>query len=77
MTELPAPFFLIVSDLDQRFFSVEGPMTDDRPWSMPPAMFVTNFSDTSCVARLVQIEPSLAAEFRRAHKLAGFHREAS
>jgi hypothetical protein len=32
MTEQPAPFFLIVSDLDQRFFCVEGPMTDDRPW---------------------------------------------
>ena len=32
MIEQPAPFFLIVSDLEQRFFCVEGPMTDDRPW---------------------------------------------
>jgi hypothetical protein len=27
-----ASFFLIVADHDQRFFCVEGPMTDDRPW---------------------------------------------
>jgi hypothetical protein len=31
MTEQPAPFFLIVADHDQGFFSVEGPMADDRP----------------------------------------------
>jgi hypothetical protein len=27
-----APFFLVVADHDRRFFSVEGPMTDDGPW---------------------------------------------
>ena len=27
------PFFLIVSDWDKRVFTVEGPMTDDRPWN--------------------------------------------
>jgi hypothetical protein len=32
MTDQPAPFFLIVADHDQGFFSVEGPMTDDGPW---------------------------------------------
>jgi hypothetical protein len=32
MTEQPMPLFLIVADHDQGFFSVEGPMTDDRPW---------------------------------------------
>ncbi len=26
------PFYLIVADQDRGFFSVEGPMTDDRPW---------------------------------------------
>jgi hypothetical protein len=26
------PFFLIVADLDEEFFCVEGPMTDDDPW---------------------------------------------
>jgi hypothetical protein len=30
MSEKPAAFFLIVADYDQGFFSVEGPMTDDR-----------------------------------------------
>ena len=32
MTEQSAPFFLVIVDHDQGFFSVEGPMTDDRPW---------------------------------------------
>jgi len=27
------PFFLIVADLDEEFFCVEGPMTDDGPWN--------------------------------------------
>jgi hypothetical protein len=31
---LPAHlFFLIVSDRDRRIFTVEGPMSDDRPWN--------------------------------------------
>jgi hypothetical protein len=32
MTSSETPFFLIVTDLDRGVFSVEGPMTDDRPW---------------------------------------------
>jgi hypothetical protein len=27
------PFYLIVTDNDRGVFSVEGPMTDDRPWN--------------------------------------------
>jgi hypothetical protein len=27
------PFFLIVADRDNGVFTVEGPMTDDRPWN--------------------------------------------
>jgi hypothetical protein len=27
------PFYLIVTDQDKETFSVEGPMTDDRPWN--------------------------------------------
>jgi hypothetical protein len=27
-----APFYLIVTEQDRGVFSVEGPMTDDRPW---------------------------------------------
>jgi hypothetical protein len=30
--ELTQPFFLIVIDEDRGVFSVEGPMTDGRPW---------------------------------------------
>ena len=26
-------FYLIVTDKDEETFSVEGPMTDDRPWN--------------------------------------------
>jgi hypothetical protein len=32
MTEISAPFSPTLADQDQVFFSVEGPMTDDRPW---------------------------------------------
>ena len=27
------PFYLIITDRDNGTFSVEGPMTDDRPWN--------------------------------------------
>ena len=27
------PFYMIVTDKDHGTFSVEGPMTDDRPWN--------------------------------------------
>jgi len=27
------PFYMIVTDKDNGTFSVEGPMTDDRPWN--------------------------------------------
>jgi hypothetical protein len=30
--DTPAPFFLILVDYDRQVFSVEGPMTNDRPW---------------------------------------------
>lgn len=28
----PQPFFVIAADHDRGFFTVEGAMTDDRPW---------------------------------------------
>jgi hypothetical protein len=34
MIPQPPPFFLIVADHRLRVFSVEGPMTDDRPWQL-------------------------------------------
>jgi hypothetical protein len=55
MTEQPAPFFLIVADRDQGFFSVEGPMTDDRPWIN--AVRASSLTGASCAARPARIEP--------------------
>jgi hypothetical protein len=71
MSEQRSPFFLIVADHDQGFFSVEGPMTDDRPWKNA----VRHAHDQ--LGRHVMCGPTgpdrnaLAAEFQRAEKLAG------
>jgi hypothetical protein len=71
MTEQPAPFFLIVADHDQGFFSVEGPMTDDRPWKNA----IRHAHDQ--LGRHVMCGPAgpdrnaLAAEYQRGEKLAG------
>jgi hypothetical protein len=71
MTDQPAPFFLIVADHDEGFFSVEGPMTDDRPWKNA----VRHAHDQ--LGRQVVCGPAgpdrnaLATEFQRAEKLAG------
>jgi hypothetical protein len=71
MTEQPAPFFLIVADHDQGFFSVEGPMTDDRPWQN-----AARYARDQLGARIVcgpagADRNALAIEFQRAEKLAG------
>jgi hypothetical protein len=71
MTVQPAPFFLIVADHDQGFFSVEGPMTEDRPWKNAVR------HDHDQLGRHVMCGPAgpdrnaPAAEFQRAEKLAG------
>jgi hypothetical protein len=71
MAEQPSPFFLIVADHDQGFFSVEGPMTDDRSWKNA----VRHAHDQ--LGRHVMCGPAgpdrsaLALEFQRAEKLAG------
>ena len=70
-TDPSASFFLIVADHDQGFFSVEGPMTDDRPWNNAARHARDNFH------RRVMCGPSgpdrnkLAADFHRIEKLAG------
>jgi hypothetical protein len=64
------PFFLIVTDLDAGFFSVEGPLTDAAPWNLAAGR-------AREVGRSVQCGPSgpnrerLAAEYQQAHKLRG------
>ena len=70
MTEQHAPFFLIVSDLDQRFFCVEGPMTDDRPWK-DAAVSARNNQRRIEGGPADQDRDALAADYQRGHKLGG------
>jgi hypothetical protein len=66
----PAPFFLILADHDQGFFSVEGPMTDDRPWKDAALNARNNHRHIEC-GPAGPDRAALAAEYYRAHKLAG------
>ena len=65
-----APFFLIVADLDEGFFCVEGPMTDDGPWNRAAGRAREN-------GRRVQCGPTsadwgaLAAEYQMMTRLGG------
>jgi hypothetical protein len=69
--EPATPFFLVIIDRDQGFFSVEGPMTDDQPW-----MNATRHA-REILDRRVACGPSgpdrdaLAAEFQRTDGFAG------
>jgi hypothetical protein len=64
------PFFLIVIDHDRRFFSVEGPMTDIRPWNDAALNARNNHRSIVC-GPTGPDRDALAAECRRAHNLAG------
>jgi hypothetical protein len=68
--EHAVPFFLIVTDHDLGFFSVEGPMTDDRPWNAA-ASHARNHQRRIVCGPSGQDRDELAAEYRRTHKLAG------
>jgi hypothetical protein len=66
-----APFFLIVADRDQEVFAVEGPMTDDRPWSHA-ARHARDVLDRRVVCGPTGAHrDALAADFQRAEHLAG------
>ena len=60
----PGPFFLIVADLEAKRFCVEGPMTDDGPWTRAARRATEN-------DRLVQCGPrgpdrrALSIEFQK------------
>ena len=69
-TTSPAPFFLILVDHDRRFFCVEGPMTDDRPWKDAAMHARNNHRRIEC-GPTAPDRAALAAEYQRAHKLAG------
>jgi hypothetical protein len=71
MIEQPTPFFLIVADHDQGFFSVEGPMTDDRPWNDAVRQARDHFRRRVMCGPAGPDREALALEFQRAKKLAG------
>jgi len=66
----PPPFYLIVTDHDRGFFSVEGPMTDDRPWQSAARRARDQQRRVACGPYGPDRE-ALAAEYQKTHKLAG------
>jgi hypothetical protein len=64
------PFFLIVADHDRGFFSVEGPMTDDRPWNDAPRYAREHQRHVVC-GPAGPNRDALGAEYRETNKLAG------
>jgi hypothetical protein len=66
-----APFFLIVADHDQGFFSVEGPMTNDQAWQNAARHARDQFGRRIVCGPAGPDRNALAAEFQRVEKLAG------
>ncbi len=64
------PFFLIVADHDRGFFSVEGPMTDDRPWQSATRHARDQERHVECGPAGPDRE-ALASEYQQSHRLAG------
>jgi hypothetical protein len=64
------PFFLIVADHDLGLFSVEGPMTDDRPWNSAAGRAREGGRRITC-GPTGPDRDALAAEYQKSHKLAG------
>jgi hypothetical protein len=71
MTSSETPFFLIVTDLDRGLFSVEGPMTDDRPWQAAARLARSHQERRITCGPTGADRDLLAAEYRQAHRLAG------
>ena len=65
-----APFFLIVADHDRKFFAVEGPMIDDRPWIAAARRARDQHRHVTCGPRGSNREV-LAAEFKGTENMAG------
>ena len=64
------PFFLIVADYDRGVFSVEGPMTDGRPWNDAARNARDHQRHVVC-GPAGPDRDALAAEYRETNKLAG------
>jgi hypothetical protein len=79
VTEQPTPFFLIVADHDQGFFSVEGPMTDDRPWKNAVRHAHDQLGPAHCVrpsrSRPKRARRRISADGKTCRRSAGKHRE--
>jgi hypothetical protein len=65
------PFYLIVTDNDRGVFSVEGPMTDDRAWNAAARFARDQHQRRITCGPTGPDRDALAAEYRRAQKLAG------
>lgn len=65
------PFFLIVSDHERRVFSVEGPMTDDRPWIAAAARANDQMQRRVFCGPRGTDPAALAAEYRGLENMAG------
>jgi hypothetical protein len=66
----PTRPFLVLIDADRGVFSVEGPMTDDRPWQSAARKARKDERHVVC-GPAVADRDTIAAEFRRERKLAG------
>jgi hypothetical protein len=64
------PFYLIVTDHDRGVFAVEDPMTDDRPGKEAATYARNQHHRIECGPSGPDRE-ALAAEYRRAHRVAG------
>jgi hypothetical protein len=65
------PFYLIVADHDQGFFSIEGPMTDDKPWNNAARHARDNFHRRVVCGPTGPDRDALVVEYLNANKLAG------
>lgn len=70
-TDPTQPFFLIVADHDQGFFSIEGPMTDDRPWHSAARHVRDHHQRRVVCGPAGPDRDALAAEYQRTSKLGG------
>jgi hypothetical protein len=71
MATTESPFFLIVTDLDRGVFSVEGPMTDDRPWHAAVRFARSHHGRRITCGPTGTDRDLLATEYRQAHRLTG------
>jgi hypothetical protein len=70
-SDLPQPFYLIITDNDRGVFPVEGPMTDDRAWQAAARYARDQHQRRISCGPTGPDRDTLTTEYRRAQKLAG------